>query len=174
MISCHPRVTAPVGGSRSGRGLMDRARLNQLEDSDFGREMHTVGSLHVEGSRHRPEGRRQGTSRGVFKALSGLECRLLSHHPGAVDFLDMARAVDDGPMPVQQLDGFSTLVRDLDGVEKEPAARWRAAVFRRVARTNDDAHPARLGFRGRFKEIGVTHTFHSSSRGVEAERMPPL
>ena len=163
---------APRGLNLSpSKRLVDRARLDQLEDPDFGWELGPVGSLHVEGSCHRAKGSRQGTSGGVLKGLAGLERRLLSDDTGSVDFFSMSRPVDDGPVPVHQLDRVSTLIRDADRVEKEPAARRRAAVFGGIARTHMNTYAAGLRFGSRFKEIGFTHAQDSSSRALRADRI---
>ena len=149
---------------RAGPGSMDRAGLDQLEEPHFRLELRPVGALHVEGSGHRPKRCRKRASRRVFKGLPGFEGGLLPYHARSVDFFGMARPVDDRPVAVQELDDRVALIRDPNRVEKEPAARRRAAVFVGVARPNADADAASFGFGGRFEWVGVTHAADSSRR----------
>ena len=140
------------GSASSGRAtvcvmrsvLVDRTGLDQLEDSNLGCELGAVPALHVEGPRHRAERRGQRTSRCVLEGLTRFEGRLFSYDAGTMDFFGMAGAVDDRPMPVQQLDSLLALVRDPDRVEKEPAARGRVAVLGRIARANMNANACGL------------------------------
>ncbi len=83
---------------------MNRAGPDQLEERHLGLELGPVAADHLEGSRHRAEGRRERAARGVFEALAGLEDGLLADDAGAVDLLGMARPVDDRPVAIDQLD----------------------------------------------------------------------
>jgi hypothetical protein len=145
---------------------MNRSGLDELKEGSLGFELGSVDALHVEGAGHRAEGRRQRAARGVFKGLPRLEHWLLSDDAGSVDLLDMARAVDDRPMPVQQLDRGIADIRDSNGVEKEPAAHRRIAVLRRIACADLNADAGGFGFRGGFEEIAFRHRRHSSSQAL--------
>ena len=141
---------------------MDRSGLYQLEEGDLRFESPAVLSLHLESAGHGPEGRRQGATRCVFEALSGLERRLLADHTGAMHFFGMARSIDNRPMSIDQLDGGFALIRDADCVEEEPAAARRVAVLRRKASTDLHADALGFGFGIRFKEIVIRHSEDSS------------
>ena len=146
---------------------MNRAGLDELEECGFRFESGSVSALHFEATGHRTEGGRKRAARGVLERLSGLEDWLLADHSGPVNFFGMTRAVDDRPMPVQQLDGDVAFVRDLNRVEKKPTtARW-AAVFRRITCAHANAYAGCFGFGGRFEEIAFGH-------GPDSSRHQPI
>ncbi len=150
---------------------VDRSGLDQVEGRDFRFEFRSVGALHFEGSRHRTEGRREGTPRRVFEGLSGFEYGLFTDDAGAVDLFDVSGAIDDRPSPVQDLGPRVTLVRYPDGVEKEPATRRGAAVLGRIACEDEDSYTVRHGLGARFEEFGIAHGRDSSSWWPPADRM---
>lgn len=150
---------------------MNRARLYQLEQRDFGLEAGSVSTLHLEGSRHRAKWRRKRAARGVFKALAGLECGLFADHARAMNFFGMSRPVDDRPVAVDQLDGCFPLVRDTNGVQEKPPTRGGIAVFGGELCANLDADALGFGFGLRFKKIFVRHGADvSSQRGRQRRR----
>ncbi len=145
--------------------LVNRLGLYQLEEGGFGFELGTISPLHLESTGHRTEGRRQRAARRVFKGLSRLENRLFADDARTVDLLRMTRAVHDRPMPVQQLDGRVTDIRDSNRIEKKPTTSGRIAVFRREARTDLDADTRGFGFGARLEEVGFGHPLDISSPG---------
>jgi len=137
--------------------LVNGSGLDQLEETRLRFELCSVSALHVETSRHRSKGCRKRAARGVFEGLSGLEGGLFAHDAGAVDFFGVARAVDDRPMAIEELDGRVALIGNADRVEKEPATgRW-IAVLRRIVRANSNADAGRFSLGECFERIVFGH-----------------
>lgn len=144
---------------------VNRSGLDELEEGGFGFELGSIRALHFESACHRPKGRWQWAARSIFERLSWLEDRLLANDPGPVDLLGMARAVHDRPMPVQQLNGRIAYIRNANRVEEEPAAGGRAAVLRRITRTDLDPNAPGFGFGTRLEEIAFGHARDASRQG---------
>ena len=143
---------------------MDRSRLHELEERDLGLERGAIRALHFEGTRHRSEGCGERTARGVLECLAGLEYGLFSDDPRSVHFLGMSRAVNDRPMPVEELDSGLPFIGDTDRVEEEPAAgRWIAVCSGEISH-DIDAHALGDGGRRRLEGFGITHATESSIR----------
>ena len=136
---------------------MDRSRLHELKERDLRLERGPVFSLHVEDACHGSEGSGQGAAGCVLERLAGFEHGLLSDDARPVYLFGMSRAIDDRPMPVQQLDGRFTLVGDADRIEEEPSTGRRITVFRREIGDDVHAHAMGDGSRSRFEDFRVTH-----------------
>ena len=145
--------------------LVNRSGLDELKERGLGFEPGSIGALHFESARHRTEGCRQRTARSVFEGLSWLEDRLLADDPRSMDLLRMTRAVHDGPMSVEQLDGRIPYIRYPNRVQEEPVTGGRVAVFGRKACTDLNADTPGFGFGGRFEEIAFGHTPDASRHG---------
>jgi len=144
---------------------VNRSGLDELEEGGFGFKLGSIRALHLESARHRAEGCWQWTARSIFERLPWLEDRLLSNDPRPVDLFGMARAVHDRPMPVKQLNGRIAYIRDANRVEEEPATGRRAAVFRRITRTDLDPDARGFGFGTRLEEVAFGHVWDASRRG---------
>lgn len=152
-----------MGAACGLRSLVNRAWLDQLKESDLSFELCSIGTLHVEAPGHRSEGCRQRTARSVFKGLARLEDGLFTDDARSVNLLGMARAVDDRPMSIQQLDSRVSDIHNSNRVQEEPATAWGITVFRRIACADLNADARSFGFGGSFKEIGFGHVWNSSS-----------
>jgi hypothetical protein len=149
------------------RQLVNRPRLDQLEEPDLRLKGRAVRALHVKDSRHRAKGSRQRTPGSVFESLACFEQRLFPDDTRSVNFLNVSRSIDDGPVAVQQLNRHLPFVGNTNGVEEEPATGIRIAVFIGIAGTNTDSNTAGLGLRRGLKKIFITHAAQSSSHDRE-------
>lgn len=137
--------------------LVNRSRLDQLEECSLDLEMRAIDPLQFKTARHRPEGRGQRTARGVFKGLTRLESGLFPNDARPVNFFGVSGSIDDRPMPIEKLDGRFSFVRNLNRIEKKPATGGGMAVLWRITSSNTNANAGGFGFGGGFKKIAFGH-----------------
>lgn len=144
--------------------LVDRPGLNEFKKGGFGFELRPVGTLHLEGPRHRTKGGRERAARCVLEGFPGLEDWLFADDAGSVDLLGMTGSVHDRPMSVQQLNGRIAYIRNSDRIQKEPAAGGRIAVFRRETCADLDTNACSFRLGTRLEGFAFGHELDTSRR----------
>src|SRR5262245_44862166 len=127
--------------------LLQYAGDPQREARDHGAKHAPVGLVHLVGTFHGSDRRRQHRAARVAMDLSRYERRLLADDTGALDLVHLAVAVGDDPVPPAELHDHRSLVLDGHGVRECERALLGGRAILEVACL--DGHPDSLRGGGR-------------------------
>src|ERR1700752_653711 len=117
----------------------------QREGWNLDVEMLAVVRLHPIGPGHEAGWGRQRRAAGIFKRLSGLQCRLLADDARALHLLQPPQGIGDPPVARAQLNRFDPGIGDRDRIGPEEIAVVRRRAFREETWRHRDFYFARDG-----------------------------
>ena len=132
---------------------MNRIWFAECEFCDFCVERCTFAGHHLISAAHRPERGREWTSGRILKGLAWRQDRLVPDDTGALDFLNLVRAVGDDPVPTDELDRLDTLIHNAYGVGEKPLI----SLWFRVRKLSGDRDSDSLGDCLRGVHTALTH-----------------
>lgn len=148
-----PRRASLIAGAAAHR---DFGR--EVKPLDPGVEFRAVVATHFVFPFHRAPRRFQSRETGILERFARFQPGRLTDHTGSAHFLAPAGAVDDQPVPADQLRRLIARVRDDDVVAKQIIAIGGGGFVLQVKRAGADAHPVghRIGHlrRGHGRIVG--------------------